>query len=100
MITYSKAIQEVEVLLEYIKLVEEFKIETVTDLIIHRYALHNSIGKVITSLRDDSMNLVFDYDNLTHDFVRQTILSSPGTDLHKYIRTQYLIKTRPQRRKR
>lgn len=100
MITYTKALQELEVLSHYIKLVDDFKVCNLTDLIIHRYAMYNSIAKVIKSVKDDSNNLVFDYNIITHDFVRQTILSSPNSNLHKLIKKQYLIKTRPQRRKK
>lgn len=97
-LTYETAKKEVKYLLYFIDLVENYKIDSIEALIIHQYSLHNSISRVIKSIKNQ--NVDFDITLLTHDFIRQVILNKPNDELHSIIRKQYLIKTRPQRRTR
>lgn len=97
-VTYEKAKQQALALTHYIELIDTFNIQSLKDLIIHQYAIHNSISKVIKSIHNNNMD--FDTINLNHDLVRETILSKPTNELHSIIAKDYKIKTRPQRRSR
>lgn len=99
MLTYQNAKDEVEFLLSYISLIENHKIESIEDLIIYEYAIYNSISKVIKNINLDNELLNLNSYSITPSFVKDIIMSSPKNELHKLIRKQYLIKTRPQRRR-
>lgn len=99
MLTYQNAKDEVEFLLNYISLIENHKIESIEDLIIYEYAIYNSISKVIKNIKSDNKFLNFNFYSVTPSFVKDVIMSTPKNELHKVIRKQYLIKTRPQRRR-
>lgn len=97
--SYSQAKKEAQSLLDYIKLIEEFEINTLSDLIIYQYAMHNSISKVIKVIKakDTSFSFAIEYEEITPDFVKNIILATPENQLHSTIRKGYLRKTKPQR---
>lgn len=101
MLTYEKAKENIQFLQEYILLIESFEINNIQDLIIHQYAKLNSISKVIKSIKMGEVvtNFRINNDIITHEFVRDIILSKPKAPLHAYIQKEYKIKTRPQRRR-
>ena len=99
---YEDAKQKLKILQEYISLVDNYSINTLQDLIIRQYAIHNSISKVIRDIKVNNLakNLTSDTEIITHDLIRETILSKPKDSLHSLIQKEYKLKTRPQRRKR
>lgn len=102
LITYSKAIEELDDLKNYVSLIENFKINSLEDEIIYKYALYNSISKVISHINTDleKNNFISDLSVITPDFIKKIILNKPSSELHFIIRKGYLLKTRPQRRKK
>lgn len=97
--SYSQAKKEAKLLLDYIKLIEQFEINTLSDLIIYQYAIHNSISKVIKAIKSQNTSFSFsiEYEKITSDFIKNTILSTPQNQLHSTIKKGYLRKTKPQR---
>lgn len=99
MLTYKKAQEEVKILLNYINLIDNYKVESLEDLVIYKYAIYNSISKVIKTVNDENRNSNLNVYHITPDIVKSIIMNSPKDELHQIIRKQYLIKTRPQRRR-
>jgi|SRR5699024_1500083 len=97
--SYSQAKKEAQSLLDYINLIEEFEIMTLSDLIIYQYAVHNSISKVIKVIKSKETSFPFNivFDEVTPDFIKDIILSTPQNQLHSVIKKGYLRKTKPQR---
>jgi len=102
--SYDKAKREFDSLRNYITLIEEYQVNSLETFIIHRYAIYNSISKVLKSVREEQETLKFlidiDMDKINHNFIKNTVLSSPRDPLHEILRKGYQIKTRPQRRNR
>lgn len=100
--TYNQAQKEVKILLDYIELVEQFEIKNLDDLIIYKYAIHNSISKVIKDIKAHNESFTFNIDssNVTPEYVKNTILRSPKNQLHSVIKKGYLKKTKPQRNRK
>lgn len=92
--TYKQAQKEAKILLDYIELVDEFEVNNLEDLIIYQYAINNSISKVINVIKSNTISLTFkiEYNEITPDFVKNTILSAPRNQLHSVIRKGYLKK--------
>ena len=97
--SYIQAKKEAKLLLDYIKLIEQFEINTLSDLIIYQYAIHNSIGKVINEIKSkkNTFSFTIEYEQITPDFIKNIILAKPENQLHSTIRKGYLRKTKPQR---
>lgn len=101
-LTYEKAKREVIYLSRYINLIDNYKIEVLDDWIIHQYAIHSSVSKVIRNSKNE--NSVYfsqlNFDLLNPSYIKDLIMSPPKDELHKLIKKEFLIKTRPQRRKK
>src|SRR5699024_10769065 len=97
--SYNQAKKEAKLLLDYIKLIEQFEINTLSDLIIYQYAIHNSISKVIKEIKSKNASFSFtiEYEQITPDFIKNIILTIHKNQLHTTIRKGYLRKTKPQR---
>lgn len=94
--SYEKAIKKVEELTIFITLVENHTINSFEDLIIQQYAKYNSISMVVKNLK---VNMNISHSNLTPSYIKSIILSKPKNKLHSIVKSNYLKKTRPQRRK-
>ena len=92
--TVEGAKKEIRELQRYVFLVENYKATTLEEKIIKEYAHLGSIAKVAASINQE---LAFGAIDST--YVSNVIKSKPKDDLHKLIKTYYLIKTRPARRK-
>lgn len=95
--TYNKAKEQIEILTNYVDLVDTYNIETLENAIIHLYAIHNSISKVIKNIKIQTYSFEFDSNTITHDFVRQVILSKPNDELHYIIQKIFKKKTKPRK---
>lgn len=91
LITVKKAREEIVKLKQYIKLIESYETDTIEKRVIKEYAITNSILEVVNNLRDDGYLV-------DKDFVGKTIRSRGKDDLHKFIRSGYMAKTKHQRR--
>lgn len=98
--SYNQAQKEVKILLDYIKLIEQFQINSLDDLIIYEYAIHNSISKVIKNIKLKKHSFDIDYSKITPEHIKNTILGNPQNQLHSVIKKGYLRKTKPQRDRR
>lgn len=92
LMTVSRAKEEVIRLQEYIDLAESYEVDSMEKLIIKEYAFTNSITEVIKALKSHGFTLNGkEIEN--KDIV--DVLTSKGTDdLHRLIRSGYLLKTR------
>lgn len=92
--TYCQAKKEVKILIDYIELIEQFEINNLEDLIIYKYALYNSISKVIKDIKTHNNSFAFNIDssNITPEYIKSTILRTPGNQLHSLIKKGYLKK--------
>lgn len=99
--SYKQVQDEINTLVNYLNLIDNYKIESIENLIIYEYAIHNSISKVIKSIKSDKNNSKYykDFYLITPANIKKTILTTPKDELHKIIKKQYLKKTLPQRRR-
>lgn len=88
LITISKAKRELERLQKYIELVETYEADTLEKKIIKEYAMTNSILKVSQTL------------NIDRKYILDVINMRGSDELHKIIRSGYMVKTKHNRRKR
>lgn len=95
--TYNKAKEHIAILTTYVDLVDNYNVETVENAIIHLYAMHSSISKVIKNIKNQTYSFEFDSNVITHDFVRQVILSKPNDELHSIIQKIFKKKIKPRK---
>ncbi|QHE52791.1 hypothetical protein [Pontibacillus sp. HMF3514] len=93
LITVERAQKEVERLQHYLKLVEEYEVDTLDKWIIKQYAITNSIKRVIEKAHEQY------FVEIEREYVVSVIKSKPKDELHKTIKSGYMLKTRPNRRK-
>lgn len=96
MMTYARAKREIQSLQNYLDLIDHFEIHSIEDFIIHKYAIHNSISKVIKEIRKNDHSSFSNHSEVTPDFVKKVILSKPKNELHSMINRYYKKKIRPQ----
>lgn len=85
--TVSGAKAEIKRLQDFVDLVESYTADTMDKAIILEYAYTNSIVKVSEKLGIDQ------------DYVRSLICSKGKDELHKKLRSMYMLKTKGTRRK-
>lgn len=95
--TYNKAKDQIEILTNYVGLVDDYNVDTVENAIIHLYAMHSSISKVIKHIKTQTYSFELDYSLITHEFVRQVILSKPNDELHSIIQKIFKKKVKPRK---
>lgn len=97
--TLEQAKKDRDILQRYIELIESYQPKTIEQHVIHEYALQGSLGK--TSIYLNNQGLTYQNESFQPDVVRAILISTPSPQdvLHKEIRTLYLKKTRPARRK-
>jgi len=93
LITVERAQKEVERLQHYLKLVEEYETDTLDKWIIKQYAITNSLKKVIEKAQEQY------FVEIEREYVVSVIKSKPKDVLHKMVKSGYMLKTRPNRRK-
>lgn len=85
LITVDRAKVEIKRLQHYVDLVEAYDADTLDKAILKEYAITNSIDEVSRRL------------NTTKEYI-STVIRRRGTDeLHKLIRSGYMVRTRPHR---
>lgn len=92
LISVRRAKEEVRRLSLYISLVESYEADTLEKLIIKEYAYTNSIPEVIRILNSRGIEV-------ERQYILDVIKSKPKDELHKIVKTGYMIKTRPNRRR-
>ncbi|MFD1708923.1 hypothetical protein ACFSCZ_19860 [Siminovitchia sediminis] len=97
--TLAQAKKDRDILQEYVNLIEHYQPKTFEQYVVFEYALQGSIEK--TALNLNQRGNFFEIKPITADIVKQALTSTPnkGDDLHKWIRSLYLKRTRPNRRK-
>lgn len=98
MITYNNAKKTIKELQHYIELIDNYEINTIDDLIIYMYAIHNSISQVIKQIKKSHYVNTFDTTLVTPKYITSVILGNKRNELHGIIKKQYKEKTRPRRR--
>ncbi len=86
--------KEIKELQDFVFLVENYKCFTLEEHVLKAYAYLGSINKVVEKINNE-----FGDHTIDSNFVRTLIQSKPKDNLHKILKTNYLLKTRPNRRK-
>lgn len=95
--TVDQAKKEIEGLLRYVYLAETFVPISLEDHILREYAYLGSIPKVVEKMNDEGFSK--EGKPIESEDVR-TVLNRRGEhELHKTIRTVYMKRTRPARRR-
>lgn len=92
--TVEAAKKDIKELQDFVVLVETYKPSTLEEKILKEYALLGSVNKVVMKINDEHGREVID-----GAFVKKLITSKPQDELHKRLKTNYLLKTRPLRSK-
>jgi hypothetical protein len=95
--TVEAAKREIIELQAFVFLVENYKASTLEKKVLKEYAYTGSMIKVVENLNKELLSK--GEDSIDSAFVSQTIQSKPKDELHKLIKSNYLLKTRPSRRK-
>ncbi|WP_342542732.1 hypothetical protein MHH33_01575 [Paenisporosarcina sp. FSL H8-0542] len=87
----KKAIKELE---EFVFLVENYEVTTLEQRILKEYAYTGSIPKVVANINGELRMEMIDHTAVSN------LLQSKSQDLlHRILKDNYLLKTRPSRRK-
>lgn len=92
--TVEAAKKEIKELQAFVDLVETYKPSTLEENILKEYALLGSINKVVGKINDEH-----DREIIDGTFVTKLITSKSQNELHKCLKTNYLLKTRHTRTK-
>lgn len=96
--TLDQAKKDLQVLQEYVQLIEDYKPQDFFQKVIYLYALEGNIAMVASILNNQGYSL--DGRELEPNDISKIITSKPQKDdlLHKRIRTLYMKKTLPSRK--
>jgi len=86
--------KEIKVLQEFVSLVENYEVTTLEQKILKEYAYLGSIDKVVENINREYRSEVID-----KTFISSLLLSKPQDELHKQLKSNYLKKRRPSKRK-
>ena len=92
--TVEAAKKEIEELQAFVFLVENYKTSTLEEKILKEYALLGSINKVVGKINEE-----YGTETIDGAFVTKLITSKPQDELHKRLKSNYLLKTRHTRKK-
>lgn len=92
--TVDAAKKDIQVLVDFVSLVENYQAKTLAQKIVKAYAYSGSIAKVVAN-----MNNEFGPDTIDHTYVSDLLKSKPQDELHKHMKANYLTKTRHTRKK-
>jgi|SRR5699024_9776509 len=90
LITYENAKKLRNKLEFYIKLIENYEVDSLEKFIIKNYALTNSSSEVIK--RFNNSHKQYGVHTLTREQVLNVIKASPRDDLHKIVKSGYIKK--------
>ncbi|WP_087974849.1 hypothetical protein [Oceanobacillus rekensis] len=96
LITIDKAKKEVERLKKYIELVENYETYTLEKWIIKRYAISNSIRKILEESADEGIT-----NNgvpLDRGYISSVINGKATDELHRIVRLGYRHRIKPNKR--
>ena len=91
--TVDAARKEIKELQDFVFLVENYEVTTVEQKILKEYAYVGSIIKVV-----ENINKEFGPDTIDKTTVSNLLQSKPQDELHKRLKSNYLLKTRHTRR--
>ncbi|WP_166626987.1 hypothetical protein [Jeotgalicoccus sp. S0W5] len=100
MTSYRDAKKKIKSLTNFINLIDNYEINNLRTFVIKKYAIHNSMSKVVREFNKERNLYNFEEEILSTSFIKDLILSKPNDELHATIRKIYLVKTRPQRKKK
>ncbi|MBM7715344.1 hypothetical protein MXL46_11440 [Heyndrickxia sporothermodurans] len=97
--TLAQAEKDRDKLQDYINLIEHYQPKTLTQYVVFEYALQGNLQKVADNLNRRGIHA--DAEPLTPDLVKEFLMTTPQKEdeLHKQVRSLYLKRTRPARRK-
>jgi len=95
--TIATAKKEIHELQTYVNLVENYETNTLEQSIFKSYAYTNSLQKVVETINKDLE--IIGEPLIDQDYVTLLIKSKPQDELHKVLRSNYLLKTRHTRKK-
>jgi hypothetical protein len=92
--TVAAAKKEISELQAFVALVESYEVSTLKQRVLKEYAYLGSIIKVV-----ERVNKELGRDTIDNAFVSQLLRSKSQDELHKILKSNYLLKTRPARRR-
>ncbi len=92
--TVDAAKKEIKELQDFVFLVENYEVTKVEQKILKEYAYVGSMVKVV-----ENINKEFGPDTIDKTIVSNLLQSKTQDELHKRLKSNYLLKTRPSRRK-
>lgn len=92
--TVDAAKKEIQVLEDFVSLVENYQATTLGQKIVKAYAYSGSIAKVVSYINNE-----FGPDTIDKTYVTDLLKSKPQDELHKHMKANYLTKTRHTRKK-
>lgn len=93
--TVAGAIKEIEILQNFVELAHRHPDTRLFDKAIKHYAFTGSLKETTKIINEERIK--YDMPFIDEYIVRDAILSKPESPLHKILRTNYMIKTRPLR---
>ncbi|PUB08347.1 hypothetical protein [Paenisporosarcina sp. OV554] len=91
--TVDAAKKEIKELQDFVFLVENYEVTTVEQKILKEYAYVGSMVKVV-----ENINKEFGPDTIDKTFVSNLLQIKPQDELHKRLKSNYLLKTRHTRK--
>ncbi|PSL42115.1 hypothetical protein B0H99_101363 [Planomicrobium soli] len=95
--TVGEAKKEIESLQSFIMLAEAYPEETIEQQIIKLYAYTGSIKEVVSEINIERTKQQLEL--IDNTFVSEVIQSKPADPLHKLLRSNYMSKTKHNRKK-
>lgn len=92
--TVDAAKREIKELQNFVSLVENYEVTTIEQKILKEYAYVGSIVKVVENINEE-----FGSNMIDKTFVSNLLKNKSQDELHKRLKSNYLLKTRPSRRK-
>ena len=97
LISVPKAKNELKWLQSYIEMVESYEADSLDKWIIKEYAYTSSMKEVVN--RANAKGFTINGGPVDRNFVHAVINSKPKDELHKILRSGYLLKVRSQKAK-
>ncbi|PLR81835.1 hypothetical protein CVD25_15310 [Bacillus canaveralius] len=97
LITLKRAAEEIKRLQEYISLVESYEADTIDMLLIKEYAKTNSLKEAVSILNTRGYTHTIDGEPIDQQYAVSVIKGKTTDELHKILKSGYLLKTRKNR---
>lgn len=95
--TVEAALKEIKALQDFVELAQKHPEKRLFDKALKLYAYTGSLKETTKIINEERAK--FDLPLIEESIVRDAILSTPEDPLHKLLKRNYLIKTRPARRR-